>query len=731
MNMYVDVLVEIKNKHVDKTFTYKVPKPLEADVEVGKRVVVPFGKMTLEGYILNRKDQSDIETKEILEVIDEEPVLNVEMMTLGTFVQEKTLASLSACYGAMLPKALKAKKSVTLSKKMVSYLKLAMGYEEIYAKLTNDSQKRILELFQQEDLVLKKEANKISASAVKTMLKKEYIEQLEQEVYRYQLKEVEKEVKKIFTPAQEKAYQKIKEELNTEKVFLLHGVTGSGKTEVYLQLIEDVLNSGKTALVLVPEISLTSQLTERFHKRFGNNIAVLHSGLSDAERYDEWRKILREEVSIVIGARSAVFAPLKNIGIIIMDEEHSESYKQENNPRYHALDIAKKRAETHHCPVILGSATPSLSSMARAIKGVYQYVPLLERANQKKLPNILIVDMALEVQNRHPILSRELECKIIEKLNKNEQVMLLLNRRGHSTTITCSNCGYTYRCPHCDISLTYHKSSNQLRCHYCGYTKYKDDRCPNCHEDALNYLGLGTEKLEEYLGNVFPTARIIRMDRDSTTTKGMHEKIITDFYDHKYDILLGTQMVSKGLDFPHVSLVGILNADASLNIPDYRSNERTFSLLCQASGRAGRKDTTGEVIIQTFYPDNFIMQCVKEQNYQKFCKYELNIRKTLKYPPFYNLCIVKIQGVDNIKCEEEANKIISYLKHNLKDEIVLGPSPSVIPKINNVYYYQIIIKYKDTKKIYNYLKYINDKYLNSKVNVGIDFNTNKKKKNMI
>ena len=721
--MYVDVLVEIKNKHVDKTFTYKVPKSLEADVEVGKRVVVPFGKMTLEGYILNRKDQSDIETKEILEVIDEEPVLNVEMMTLGTFVQEKTLASLSACYGAMLPKALKAKKSVTLSKKMVSYLKLAMGYEEIYAKLTNDSQKRILELFQQEDLVLKKEANKISASAVKTMLKKEYIEQLEEEVYRYQLKEVEKEAKKIFTPSQEKAYQKIKEELNTEKVFLLHGVTGSGKTEVYLQLIEDVLNLGKTALVLVPEISLTSQLTERFHKRFGNNIAVLHSGLSDAERYDEWRKILREEVSIVIGARSAVFAPLKNIGIIIMDEEHSESYKQENNPRYHALDIAKKRAETHHCPVILGSATPSLSSMARAIKGVYQYVPLLERANQKKLPNILIVDMAIEVQNRHPILSRELECKIIEKLNKNEQVMLLLNRRGHSTTITCSNCGYTYRCPHCDISLTYHKSSNQLRCHYCGYTKYKDDRCPNCHEDALNYLGLGTEKLEEYLGNVFPTARIIRMDRDSTTTKGMHEKIITDFYDHKYDILLGTQMVSKGLDFPHVSLVGILNADASLNIPDYRSNERTFSLLCQASGRAGRKDTTGEVIIQTFYPDNFIMQCVKEQNYQKFCKYELNIRKTLKYPPFYYLCNLTIRSKDYEEAVKEARKAKEFLETKLdKTSLLLGPTTANMFLVNKVYHFEILIKYKSDEKLISALKELDEMcLLNSKIALDIDF----------
>lgn len=723
MNMYVDVLVEIKNKHVDKTFTYKVPKSLEADVMVGKRVVVPFGKMTLEGYILNRKDQSDIETKEILEVIDEEPVLNEEMMTLGTFVQEKTLASLSACYGAMLPKALKAKKSVTLNKKMVSYLKLAMSYEEIYAELTNDSQKRILELFQQEDLVLKKEANKISASVVKTMLKKEYIEQLEQEVYRYQLKEVEKEAKKIFTPAQEKAYQKIKEELNTEKVFLLHGVTGSGKTEVYLQLIEDVLNLGKKALVLVPEISLTSQLTERFHKRFGNNIAVLHSGLSDAERYDEWRKIIREEVSIVIGARSAVFAPLKNIGIIIMDEEHSESYKQENNPRYHALDIAKKRAETHHCPVVLGSATPSLSSMARAIKGVYQYVPLLERANQKKLPNILIVDMAIEVQNRHPILSRELECKIIEKLNKNEQVMLLLNRRGHSTTITCSNCGYTYRCPHCDISLTYHKSSNQLRCHYCGYTKYKDDRCPNCHEDALNYLGLGTEKLEEYLENVFPTARIIRMDRDSTTNKGMHEKIITDFYDHKYDILLGTQMVSKGLDFPHVSLVGILNADASLNIPDYRSNERTFSLLCQASGRAGRKDTTGEVIIQTFYPENFIMQCVKEQSYQKFCKYELNIRKTLKYPPFYYLCNLTIRSKDYEEAVKEARKAKEFLETKLdKTSLLLGPTTANMFLVNKVYHFEILIKYKSDEKLISALKELDEMcLLNSKIALDIDF----------
>ena len=301
--------------------------------------------------------------------------------------------------------------------------------------------------------------------------------------------------------------------------------------------------------------------------------------------------------------------------------------------------------------------------------------------------------------------------------------MLLLNRRGHSTTITCSNCGYTYRCPHCDISLTYHKSSNQLRCHYCGYTKYKDDRCPNCHEDALNYLGLGTEKLEEYLENVFPTARIIRMDRDSTTTKGMHEKIITDFYDHKYDILLGTQMVSKGLDFPHVSLVGILNADASLNIPDYRSNERTFSLLCQASGRAGRKDTTGEVIIQTFYPDNFIMQCVKEQNYQKFCKYELNIRKTLKYPPFYYLCNLTIRSKDYEEAVKEARKAKEFLETKLdKTSLLLGPTTANMFLVNKVYHFEILIKYKSDEKLISALKELDEMcLLNSKIALDIDF----------
>ncbi len=721
--MYIEVLVEITSKHVDKTFTYQVPTSLEKDIAVGKRVLIPFGNRTIEGYILSRKESSDIDAKEIIEVIDEEPVLDEEMMALGKFLQEKTLASLSSCYAAMLPKALKAKQKSVIRKKMQCYLKLTNSYEEVYQNVTSETQKQIVKLFLNNDILLKKEANKISPSGVKTLLKNGFLEEMEEEVYRYEAHPFSKDEKKILTKDQQIAYNQIKKGFNTSQVFLLHGVTGSGKTEVYLQLIESVLENGKTALVLVPEISLTPQLTKRFMSRFGGKIAVLHSGLSDAERYDEWRKILRKEVSIVIGARSAIFAPLKNIGIIVIDEEHSESYKQENNPRYHVLDVAKKRSELWNCPILLGSATPTLGSMARASKKVYQYIPLLKRANNQILPTVTTIDMAEEIKNRHSILSRELECKMIEKLNKKEQVLLLLNRRGHSTTITCSNCGYTYRCPYCDISLTFHKSSNQLRCHYCGYAKFKDDKCPNCHEDGLNYYGLGTEKLEEYLIDIFPTARIVRMDRDTTLNKGMYEKITNDFYEHKYDILLGTQMISKGLDFPDVSLVGILNADASMNIPDYRSNERTFSLLCQASGRAGRARTSGEVIIQTFYPDNYVIKCVQNQNYLQFYLYEMNIRRTLKYPPFYYLVCLTIKGKDYELTSTEARKAKNFLNNHFMDHcIILGPTTANMFLVNKVYHFEILIKYKKEKNLIQVLKELDKMFLvNKKVELDIDF----------
>ena len=723
MKMYADVLVEIRSKHIDKTFTYHVPESLEKEAIVGKRVLVLFGKQKLEGYILALKNTSDVKTKDILEILDEEPVLNEEMLELGKFLQEKTLSSLSSCYSAMLPKALKASKKTQIHKKETLYLTLSGELEELQKEVTSTSQKDVLALFENEARILKSRATKVSASAVKTLLKNGILNEEKEEVYRYQIKKQEEESAKILNDEQQLAKEKIVSSFQKNEIFLLHGITGSGKTEVYLNVIEEVLKLGKEAIVLVPEISLTPQFVERFSKRFPDDIALLHSGLSDGEKYDEWRKILRGEVHICIGARSASFAPFKNLGIIIMDEEHSESYKQESSPRYFALDVLKKRSQTHNCPLVLGSATPSLDSMARAGKKLYTYLPMKKRAQNAVLPECILVDMAEEVKNRHPIISRELECSIIEKLNKNEQIMLLLNRRGHSTTITCSNCGFTYRCPHCEISLTYHKSSKNLRCHYCGYTKYIDDLCPNCHEKSLNYYGLGTEKLEEYLENIFPTAKIVRMDADSTTNKAMHEKITEDFQNHKYDILLGTQMISKGLDFPNVTLMGILDADASLQIPDYKSNEKTYSLLSQASGRAGRKEKKGLVIIQTFQPENYILQCVKNHAYLKFYQYEMNIRKTLKYPPFYYLILLTFKSKDYSTVSKEANKAKEFLEQNKEPQtILLGPTTANMFLVNGVYHFEILIKYRFDDKLINTIKEL-DKFvlLNKKVTMDIDF----------
>lgn len=717
--MYINVLTEIKNKKLDKTFTYKVPFSLENKVAIGKRVLIPFNHLTLEGYMVSFTDEAPLNPKEILAVLDEEPVLTEEMLTLGKFLHDKTLSSLTSCYDAMLPKALKAKKGTNINIKKQSYLSLKMPYDDALKMVQNAKQKEIILAFKEQEEILKKEISLISSSAMNTLVKKDVLQENYKEKYRYEIKN-SKATEKILNEEQQKVYEKIKSGFHTNKTYLLHGVTGSGKTEVYIKLIKEVLKEGQTALVLVPEISLTPQLIERFTGVFQKDIAVLHSGLSDAEKYDEWRKILKEEVSIVIGARSASFAPLKNIGIFILDEEHSESYKQENNPRYHALDVILKRSEIHHAPVVLGSATPSLSTMARAHKKVFAYTYLSKRAKDSVLPEVYLVDMAEENKKNHPIISRLLENKITEKIEKNEQVMILLNRRGYSTTLTCSNCGFTYRCPNCQITLTYHKKVNQLRCHYCGYTKYYNSLCPNCHEDGLNDYGMGTEKLEEYLGKKFPMARIIRMDRDTTAKKGTHEQIIADFQNQKYDILLGTQMISKGLDFPNVTLVGILNADATLNIPDYRSNEKTFALLSQTCGRAGRNNKKGEVVLQTFNPDNYIMKCVSKNDYFAFYKYEMNIRKTLKYPPFYYLANLIFKSKDYEKVAKEAKKAKSYLEENLDSNyIILGPTAANVFMMNKIYHFEISIKYKNKDLLMPVLK---DLFTYTKVDLDIDFN---------
>lgn len=723
--LIASILVEIKSKSVDKTFDYLIPKSLQMTLKIGMRVLVPFGNQKLEGYVLdikNEQDLKELELKEIISQIDEEVILNPELLEIGHFIKETTLSSLCSAYSTMLPTALKAKKNTQISKKYESLLSLEFSFEEAYALCKNESQKQIIELFESNVLIHKRDATDISTSSVQTLLKKGILVEQKEESYRYQIKEYLNDQKKELNGEQKKALDTICSFKNQAKTIVIRGVTGSGKTEIYMQAIEQMQQEQKTSLVLVPEISLTPQFILNFARRFGSSIAVLHSGLSDGEKYDEWRKIARGEVDIVIGARSAIFAPLKNIGMIIIDECHSESYKQENRPKYHAQEIALFRSKYHNCPLLLGSATPNLETLARAKKGVFELVELNHRVNQNPLPTVTIVDMAEENKKRHPIISELLEDKIAECLIKKEQVMILLNRRGHSTTINCSSCGFTYRCPHCDITLTFHKSSKNLRCHYCGYTKFLDEKCPNCQEEALNYYGLGTEKLENILKEKFATARIIRMDTDTTNKKGSLEKIVEEFRQGNYDILIGTQMISKGLDFPKVTLVGIVNADITLNIPDFRSGERTFALLYQASGRAGRGELKGEVIIETFNPDNHVLHCVRNQDFEKFYEYEMNIRKTLKYPPYYYLAHLVIKSKYYEEAKKEATNASNYLKQHLdKTSIILGPTTANMFRINNVYHFEIMIKYRFDSHLKQTLKELDEIFLlNKKVDIDID-----------
>lgn len=721
--MVCECLVELEHVFIDKTFTYKINKEQLPLLKVGMRVVVPFGKQTLEGFVLKIYENKDVslenKLKEIISIVDTYPILNEELLTLGKYISKTTLCSLMTSYQAMLPKALKAKKKVNMTPKYDTYICINYGMYNNDIKF-NASQEKILELLKENKKVKKEVLNKISVSSVNTLLKKNILLEEKEENYRYNLINEEK-IKFNLNEEQQKVYKEIFKFINTNETFLLYGVTGSGKTNVYMKVIEDVIKNNKTAILLVPEISLTPQIIKRFTSYF-SNIAVLHSGLSDGEKYDEWRKINEGKVNIVIGARSAIFAPLKNIGVIIIDEEHSQTYKQENNPRYNAIDIAKERCKYHNCPLILGSATPSLESFARAKKNVYKLLELKNRYNNNTMPKVEIIDMNKEFKKASGYFSNTLIDQIKETLERKEQVILFLNRRGYSSFLTCSSCGYVEKCPNCDISLTYHKSSNMLRCHYCGYATKRKKLCPKCQEEFKDY-GIGTEKVEEELKSLIKDAKIIRMDVDTTTTKNAHAKIINSFLEEKYNILVGTQMIAKGLDFPNVTLVGVLNADIGLNFPDFRSSETTFSLLNQVLGRSGRGNKEGKVLIQTFNPEHYAIAYTKNHDYLGFYNEEMKIRKILKYPPYYYICSIKIISKDYNLASKSSYDVVNYLKQNIKNEIILGPSVCNVFKLNNNYRFQIIIKYKDVNNILEYLTNIEHHYFNKKdIKVEIDFN---------
>lgn len=719
--MIAKVLVEINNINVDKTFDYIVPFEYIENIKIGMRVKVPFASRELEGFVLDLVNNADdnYELKEIISIVDTEPILNNELLHLGKFMSKKYFSTLISCYQTMLPKALKAQNKTTINKKMIKYVELCSNS---FPKL-KPNQEKIVEYLRINGKVKKEEVNKISVSGVNTLIKNGIIIESLIEEYRLVTKDINKE-KETFklTVEQKEAKNKILSQTQSS-VFLLHGVTGSGKTVVYMEIVEEMLNRGKDSIFLVPEISLTPQMVYHFKSRFGDEVAVLHSRLSEGEKYDEYRKIVEGKVHIVVGARSAVFAPFKNLGAIIIDEEHTTSYKQDNNPKYSAIEIAIERAKNNNAIVILGSATPSLETYARSIKGLYTLVELKHRVNTNNLPLVEIVDMSKE-KHRGSIFSSRLITEVNKRLEEHEQIILLLNRRGYSSFITCSNCGYTAKCPHCDITLTYHKTSNTLRCHYCGYADKMNDICPSCGEKAIKTLGTGTEKVEEEIKKVF-NARVVRMDLDTTSKKGSHEKIITAFKNHEYDILLGTQMIAKGLDFSNVTLVGVINADTSLMIPNYRSNEYTFQLLMQTAGRSGRGEKNGSVIIQTFNPEHYAITLASKHDYIDFFKQEMEVRRKLSYPPYYYLIYIKVIGKDYNKISIESNKIASILTRELKNSKILGPTTCSVFKLNGLFRFGIIIKYKKEEKMEEVLQSLVNHYKgNQTVKVDIDVNPN-------
>lgn len=722
--MYVSVLTQIGAKAVDQTFFYHVPKLLENNIKIGVRVRIPFGNMILDGFVLGISDNSSYDNskiKDIINVIDEKPVLNKEMLLLGKYMSDNLLASLSSCYQVMLPKALKAEVKSNIKIKYDRYLHRIKSIEEIDRYIGNckyESQINLLCKLKEGDILITK-----MSSSINTIIKYGFASIIYEECKRYKYDGISNYKRVNLTDKQRLVSDTIISSFGKSDTFLLYGVTGSGKTEVYMDVIEKAINNGKSAIMLVPEIGLTPQIVGKFISRFGNVISVLHSKLSDSERYDEYRKITNGESKIVIGTRSAIFVPFTNIGVIIIDEEHTSSYKQDNNPRYSAINVAEWRSKYHNCPLVLGSATPSLESFAKAGNHVYKLLSLTERAGGSVLPSVNIVDMKEEVKKGNFILSDILKNKIGEVLDRGEQAIILLNRRGYSSTISCKECGYVYKCPNCDITYTYHKSSNNLKCHYCGYSMVLPNKCSICGSDNLKDYGLGTEKLEETLNSLYK-ARIVRMDVDTTSKKGQHQKIIDDFGEHNYDILIGTQMIAKGLDFPLVTLVGVVSIDSSLTSPDYRASENTFQLLSQVSGRAGRSENKGEVIVQTFNPDHYAITLAKNHDYIDFYKEEMKVRKMLKYSPYYYMVLVSITSKDYELGFKEANKIGSYIRNNISsDSIVLGPTMANMFKVNNIYHYQIIIKYRKDDSLMKVLKFIIDMQVrNNKIDVSIDFN---------
>ena len=730
MKLYAEVIINSEALEIDRPFTYKVPEEFNNEIKIGQIVKVPFGKgnKTSEGFILNLKNDDNIKfkTKNIAAILVKDPVIDEDDINLIEFLREKTLCKYIDAFRLLIPvgimKGAKAKKKrvIVLKNEDLSNIKNPDGYKKIVEFFKSNSGK-----YTKSELI---NDHSISQYKLNKLIENEVLSIEEESVFRYNDRVYNKDSAKTLTIEQENI---IREYINSDdKMFLLKGVTGSGKTEVYMKLVERVLLEGKSAIILVPEIALTPQMIERFKGRFGVNVALFHSKLSDGERFDEWFRVKEGKAKVIVGARSAIFLPAKNLGLIIIDEEHENTYKSEQNPKYQTKEVAEYLSELKGCKVILGSATPSIETYYRALTGEMKLLELNSRVDNKPMPPMKVIDMRNELKGGNKSLfSRELFIAIQERLKRKEQIILFLNRRGFSTFVSCRSCGYVFKCDECDISMTYHKNG-LLICHYCGKTKREPRECPKCHSKYVKFFGAGTQRVEEEVKKYFNNVRILRMDVDTTRDKHSYERIYNTFKNGEADILIGTQMVSKGLDFKNVTLVGILAADMSINIPDYRAAERTFQIITQVAGRAGRGDKQGEVLIQTYTPQHYSLQYAVNYDYEGFYEKEFTVRAMMKYPPFGKLLLINGTSKKEELLKNFMHKITMMIKplvESCLDIEILGPIPCMISKVKENYRWQIVIKGEFDSYFSKNIKeilYDENKNVYNDIRISMDINPN-------
>ena len=730
MKLYAEVIINSEALEIDRPFTYKVPEEFNNEIKIGQIVKVPFGKgnKTSEGFILNLKNDDNIKfkTKNIAAILVKDPVIDEDDINLIEFLREKTLCKYIDAFRLLIPvgimKGAKAKKKkvIVLKNEDLSNIKNPDGYKKIVEFFKTNSGK-----YTKSELI---NEHSISQYKLNKLIENEVLSIEEESVFRYNDRVYNKDSAKTLTIEQENI---IREYINSDDtMFLLKGVTGSGKTEVYMKLVERVLLEGKSAIILVPEIALTPQMIERFKGRFGVNVALFHSKLSDGERFDEWFRVKEGKAKVIVGARSAIFLPAKNLGLIIIDEEHENTYKSEQNPKYQTKEVAEYLSELKGCKVILGSATPSIETYYRALTGEMKLLELNSRVDNKAMPPMKVIDMRNELKGGNKSLfSRELFIAIQERLKRKEQIILFLNRRGFSTFVSCRSCGYVFKCDECDISMTYHKNG-LLICHYCGKTKREPRECPKCHSKYVKFFGAGTQRVEEEVKKYFNNAGILRMDVDTTRDKHSYERIYNTFKNGEADILIGTQMVSKGLDFKNVTLVGILAADMSINIPDYRAAERTFQIITQVAGRAGRGDKQGEVLIQTYTPQHYSLQYAVNYDYEGFYEKEFTVRAMMKYPPFGKLLLINGTSKKEELLKNFMHKITMMIKplvESCLDIEILGPIPCMISKVKENYRWQIVIKGEFDSYFSKNIKeilYDENKNVYNDIRISMDINPN-------